>query len=92
MGKVFSCNSSPMLWTDHTWVEYCFNTTAEKDLHRQWVFDTTILFTDYWKKERAADIEQYFQLNDMEDVSKSVIWDAMKVVVRGKVISISAAL
>lgn len=61
--KVSSCNISPMLWSDHAWLECHLNTMAEKDPHRQWTFDKHILLSDLGKQELTTELEDYFRIS-----------------------------
>lgn len=89
---VSSCVIGPVRWTDQAWLECRIDPSEKKGLHKRWSFDNTILLTDFWRQEIAKEIEEYFLKNDSDQVSLSMLWDAVKAMVRGKAISVASAM
>lgn len=81
---VSSCKIEQMLWTDHTWIECQISLSDNNHKYRWWTFDKNILLTDHWHQLIAMEIEIYFKNNEDESVTQSLLWDAMRAVVRAR--------
>lgn len=57
-----------------------------------WRMNSDILNNSQIKQTLENDIKSYVEINDNEEVSPSTVWDALKAVVRGKIISIISNL
>lgn len=55
-----------------------------------WSLNTNILKDNVIKEKLKSEIRLYLELNDNGEVSPSVLWDALKAVIRGKIIAISS--
>lgn len=56
-----------------------------------WTLNRALIRDGYYRAHITADIEQYFKLNEDCGVVIPVVWDAFKAVLRGSLLSMSAA-
>lgn len=91
---VDSCNINPMLWMDHAWLECHLCTSAGKETCRQWTFNNkkTLLLSDINRQQLTPEIEDYFKINYSGETHASITWNAMKAVLKGRIIALSTAL
>lgn len=54
-----------------------------------WKLNSNILNNPEIKERLKGDIRNYLYLNDSEEVSPVILWDTLKAVMRGKIISIT---
>ena len=81
--RVTNCRIGIMDLSDHAPVY--LNVTLDMDKKNTvWRLNTGIL--EQMKHQIRSDIEQYFEENDNGEVSSQILWDACKVVLRGKII------
>uniref|UniRef100_A0A9J8DDF4 Uncharacterized protein n=1 Tax=Cyprinus carpio carpio TaxID=630221 RepID=A0A9J8DDF4_CYPCA len=57
-----------------------------------WKLNSSILNNPQVKENLKSAIESYFKENDNGEVSPTIIWDAFKAVLRGKIIAHTALL
>lgn len=63
------------------------------DIHlRYWRLNVSLLTDTQIKREIQGDLSEYFAINDDGNVSPSVMWDAGKATIRGKIISIGSRI
>lgn len=79
------------MWSDDAWVEgrFAINTlTAQKPC---WRFNQNLLYLELIDSDLEDELRNYFALNNNCGVWPHMVWDAMKVVIRGKIIAITSA-
>lgn len=79
------------LWSDHACVEAQFYFKNAMLHTRRWRFNQNLLYIEPMHTELESELNSYFELNADCGVSSSMVWDAMKAVIRGKVIAITTA-
>ena len=86
--RIKHCNIGPIALSDHSpiYMTICLNINRRSTL---WRFNSSILNNSITKADLKNDIETYMELNDNGEVSPSVLWDALKAVMRGKIISLT---
>ena len=52
----------------------------------------SILLKDEWINQKIRDLKRFMETNDNEDTILHILWDTAKAVLRGKYITIQAAL
>uniref|UniRef100_A0AAR2KHU4 Endonuclease/exonuclease/phosphatase domain-containing protein n=1 Tax=Pygocentrus nattereri TaxID=42514 RepID=A0AAR2KHU4_PYGNA len=87
--KVRDCDIGTIDLSDHAPI---YLSVILDRIHRStiWKLNSTILNNPQIVQKLKNDIEEYLVQNDKGDVSPSIIWDAMKAVMRGKVIEITS--
>lgn len=86
--RVESCDIGVMDLSDHCPV-YLKIIMGKEKKHTVWRLNSSLL-TGQMKDDIEKDICEYVEQNDNGEVSPSVLWDACKVVMRGKLISRAA--
>lgn len=84
MYRVTNCSIGTMDLSDHAPVYLNVILEFEKRKNN-WRLNTGIL--DQMREQIRTDVKQYFEDNDNGEVSPQILWDACKVVLRGKIIS-----
>ena len=76
--------------SDHTPVSITLKNNRVIPLARNWRFNTSLLkdpdFINYFKREWYV----YLENNDLPGMSACILWEAVKAVMRGKIISFSS--
>ena len=90
VNKVQKCHIGTMDLSDHSPV-FLSLTTSNRKRNTLWRFNPSIL-TERRTEEFSKDITEYLELNDNGEVSPTVLWDACKAVMRGKVIAVTSFL
>lgn len=87
--RVISCKIGIMDLSDHApvYLEIIF---TKETRETSWRLNTSILHP--MKEQIRDDIKNYLSDNDNKEVSPSILWDALKAVVRGKIIGYSSNL
>lgn len=86
---VESCEIGPCTISDHNPVIVEINLTNKKR-STLWRLNNNILNYPNIKEQLMDAIKEFLVFNDNEEVSPGTLWDALKAVLRGKIISISA--
>lgn len=82
----------PILISDHSPVSIDLDFADLANLQRRnWRFDPTLLKDDTFHKTLEKHILDYINDNDKGDVNDAILWESMKAVIRGHIISFSAA-
>lgn len=77
-------------WSDHAWVEGVFSLETTTWSCPSWILNNNLLSVEPLQSETENELKTYFELNGDCGVPGNVVWDAMKAVLRGKLISISS--
>lgn len=91
IGKVESCNIEPATISDHRPVTLQFKLGTNKTF-KYWRLNVSMLSDPLMRERISEELNIYFETNNNGSVSASVLWDAAKAVIRGKIISMSIAL
>lgn len=89
--KVTSCHIEPITISDHSPVVMTVNVDSDKR-HKYWRLNVSLLNDPDVVQKIKVEIKNYLELNDNGEVSPSILWEAAKVVIRGKIIAISSGL
>lgn len=89
--RVEDCHIEPQTISDHGPVVMNMCLDQEKQ-PKLWRLNVSILNNPDVVKSIKEEIKKYLDTNDDGNVSPSVLWDAAKAVLRGKIISISSRL
>lgn len=89
--QVKECSIQSITISDHSPVTMKFNLGLEP-CFRYWRLNVSILTDTLIREEIQTAIKEYFVFNDNGMVSPSVLWDAAKATIRGKIISIGSRL
>ena len=81
----------PITISDHSPVSMKINLGLDK-WFKYWRLNVSLLADNRIKQEIRSAISEYFALKDNGEVSPSVLWDAGKATIRGKMISIGTKL
>lgn len=89
--RVKSCDIGTRNMSDHSPIYLTINleTRPKKTV---WRLNTGLLNNKAIIKEIKAEIKYFLEINDNGQVNPNILWDTLKAVVRGKFISLSAAL
>lgn len=87
--RIRNCEIGPCTISDHNPV-YVQVFLAKNKRSTLWRLNTNILNYPETKESLRVAIKEYFELNDNNEVSPGILWDAFKAVIRGKIINISS--
>uniref|UniRef100_A0A8C9XT72 Reverse transcriptase domain-containing protein n=1 Tax=Sander lucioperca TaxID=283035 RepID=A0A8C9XT72_SANLU len=89
--RLKNCEIGPCTISDHNpvYANICLN---RKNRSTLWRLNTNILNYPDIKERLKKEIEEYLEYNDKEEVSPGILWDALKAVIRGKIIGMSSYL
>lgn len=89
--RLKNCEIGPCSISDHNpvYANICLNRKNRSNL---WRLNTNILNYPDIKERLKKEIEEYLEYNDTDEVSPGILWDALKAVIRGKIIGISSHL
>lgn len=81
-----SCEIGPCTVSDHNLIfaNICLN---RKNRSTLWRLNSNILNCPNIRDTLKKEIEMYLDHNDNNEVSPAILWDALKAVIRGKIIS-----
>lgn len=85
------CELGTMDISDHSLI-YMSVGLNRKPNSTVWRINSDILNNSQIKQTLDNEIKSYVEINDNEEVTPSTVWDALKAVVRGKIISITSNL
>lgn len=77
--------------SDHAWTKGTFYLRNLKRQKPHWKLNTNLLFVEPIHSDLEKAIDEYFLYNGNGDVSEVMVWDALKAVLRGKIIALTAA-
>lgn len=77
--------------SDHAWTEGDFYVKNLKTQRPQWKLDSNLLFIELIHTEIEKEIDLFFKTNSDCGVLESMMWDALKAVLRGKIIALMVA-
>lgn len=80
------------LLSDHSWVTCDFTTPNSEPREYNWTLNRSLLQSKLFTQGTRAAIKTYLELNGTTDCKDSTKWDALKVTIRGTIISTSAHL
>lgn len=80
----------PWMWSDHAGLEASFWSQNTIKTHARWRLNTNLLNLEPMCTNLEREVESYLELNENCGVSPQMVWDALKAVVGGKMISISS--
>lgn len=86
---ITQCEIGPITLSDHSPIYMSVHLT-NKPRSTLWKFNSNILNNPQMKEQLKGDIKMYLDLNDNGEVTTSVLWDALKVVMRGKITAITS--
>lgn len=89
--KVKECRIEPATISDHNPVIMKINLGLDTQF-RYWRLNVSLLTNTQTKKEIQEALKEYFLINDDGNVSPSILWDAGKATIRGRIISIGSQL
>lgn len=81
----------PIIWSDHAWVEVKVHMLDKPRPRPNWKLNLRLLYLDSFYSDIKKEISDYFELNDDCGVSPQIVWDAMKAVLQGRIISLTSA-
>ena len=84
-----NCEIGPSTISDHgpIYMSIYLNNNKKSTL---WRLNSSILNNPIIKDKLKSEIELYLENNDNEEVTPPILWDALKAVLRGKIIAISS--
>ena len=87
--RVDNCEIGPSTISDHgpIYMSIYLNNNKKSTL---WRLNSSILNNPIIKDKLKSEIELYLENNDNEEVTPPILWDALKAVLRGKIIAISS--
>lgn len=85
------CELGTMDISDHSPI-YMYVGLNRKSNSTVWRINSDILNNSQIKQTLENEIKSYVEINDNEEVTPSTVWDALKAVVRGQIISITSNL
>lgn len=89
--RIHSCDIGTIDISDHAPIVMTIN-IDDSIRSTLWKLNSSILNNPYVKENLEFLIESYFKENDNGEVSPTIIWDAFKAVLRGKIIARTASL
>ncbi len=89
--RIVECNIEPITLSDHGPVVLKLNLGQHRQF-KYWRLNVSILNNIKHKEEIQREWEDYIKINDNGSVSPSVLWDAAKAVIRGKIIALTSRL
>lgn len=89
--KVRECKIEPVTISDHNPVIMKMNLGLDKHF-RYWRLNVSMLTIPQTKQEIQEALKEYFSINDDGNVSPSILWEAGKATIRGKIISIGSRI
>lgn len=89
--RVIECNIEPITLSDHSPVALKLH-VGQCNQFKYWRFNVSILNNETHKKEIQQEWENYIKTNDNGSVTPSILWDAAKAVMRGKIISLTSRI
>lgn len=78
-------------WSDHAWIEATLHLRNFRRQKPQWKLNSNLLFVEPLHSEFEQEIDDYLKNNSNGEVSEAMVWDALKSVLRGKFIALTAA-
>ena len=87
--RVVHCDIGPIALSDHSPI-YMSIHLNNKPRMTSWRLNSNILNNTQIKKEIGNEIKVYLELNNNGEVGPPVLWDALKAVMRGRIISITS--
>ncbi len=87
--RIEQCDIGPIALSDHSpiYISLHLNKKARASL---WQLNSNILNNPRIKEKLKNEIKTYLAINDNGEVTPSVLWDALKAVLRGKIIAITS--
>lgn len=89
--KVRECIIEPVTISEHNPVIMKINLGLDKQF-RYWRLNVWMLTVPQTKQEIQDALKEYFSINDDGNVSPSILWEAGKATIRGKIISIGSRI
>ena len=87
--RIRQCNIGPITLSDHSPIYMSIHLDNEPR-SLPWRLNSNLLNNSQIKEKIRKEIKIYLELNDNGEVTPSVLWDALKAVLRGKIIAISS--
>lgn len=87
--RVEKCDIGPSIISDHGPI-YMTVRIKDKKKSTLWRLNSNILNNPVIKNKLKSEIQLYLDDNDNEEVTPPFLWDALKAVIRGKIIAISS--
>lgn len=78
---------SSIVESDHAPVLLDLSLNHKTHEYTPWRFDSYLLKDEQFCQMISSAIEEFMEFNESEEVSSSVLWETLKVVIRGKIIS-----
>lgn len=91
LGWFLSSDIGICVWSDHANVEATFYLQNALKTKTPWRLNPELLLSRQVQQDIKKEIEEYFSFNANCGVPTSTVWDAMKAVVRGRILAISSA-
>lgn len=87
LSKIIATEYHAIAISDHapTSLELAILTCSH--LFRPWRFNSVLLAKDSYKQFVHAQISMFFELNDLPDTGRGILWEASKAYIRGQLIS-----
>lgn len=87
--KINTCGIGTIDLSDHApiYLTVDFNLRPKNNT---WKLNSSLLNDPYVKEQIKIEIRLYLEINDNGEVSPPILWDAMKAVLRGKIIAMSS--
>lgn len=76
--------------SDHAPSSFVLSLPTQHSSFKPWRLNTLLLADEEFITFLTKEINMYLELNDRHDISRSVLWEALKAYLRGKIISFSS--
>uniref|UniRef100_A0A671TVT9 Reverse transcriptase domain-containing protein n=1 Tax=Sparus aurata TaxID=8175 RepID=A0A671TVT9_SPAAU len=87
--KINTCEIGTIDLSDHAPMYLSVDLNLQPKLNN-WKLNSSLLNDPHFKEQMKREIHFYMEMNDKGDVSPPILWDALKAVLRGKIIAISS--
>lgn len=87
--KINSCEIGTIDLSDHAPIYLSVDLNLQPKIN-SWKLNLSQLNDPHFKEQIKGEIHFYLETNDRGDVSPPILWDALKAVLRGKIIAISS--
>lgn len=84
--EILSSNIIPYTWTDHCAICTSIASTLPRSHDTNWCINDSTLTHPSHRSEIEIALKDYFSSNDTGDTSDTTLWEAHKVVIRGRLI------
>lgn len=87
--KINTCEIGTIDLSDHAPINLCVDVNLQPKMNN-WKLNSSLLNDPHFKEQMKREIHFYLEMNDKGDGSSPILWDALKAILRGKIIAISS--